>query len=91
MDKFLSEEQEREFEKQKTGIDFLLDMLGGTEQGPIDFKLMKAQKDLNNAMHNLMSKSNFLNMDNEPKKAVLSILKQAIEVINDITKSQEEI
>lgn len=91
MEKFLSEKQERDLEKKKAGIDFLLDLLGGTEEGPIDFKLMKAHRDLSNAMNNLISKSDFTDMDDEPKKAVLNILKQATEVINDITKSQEEI
>lgn len=42
MGKFLSEEQEKEFEEKSSAVDFLLDMLGGTEEGPIDFKLMKA-------------------------------------------------
>lgn len=65
-------------------------MLGGTEEGPIDFKLMKAQRDLNKSMHELMGKSDFLKMDNEPKKAILNILQQAIEVINDTSKSLEE-
>ena len=64
-------------------------MLGGTEEGPIDFKLMKAQRDLNKSMHELMGKSDFLKMDNEPKKAILSVLQQAIEVIKDASKSLE--
>lgn len=90
MGKFLSEEQEKEFEEKSSAVDFLLDMLGGTEEGPIDFKLMKAQRDLNKSMHELMGKSDFLKMDNEPKKTILNILQQAIEVINDTSKSLEE-
>lgn len=90
MGKFLSEEQEKEFEEKSSAVDFLLDMLGGTEEGPIDFKLMNAQRDLNKSMHELMGKSDFLKMDNEPKKAILNILQQAIEVINDTSKSLEE-
>ena len=89
MGKFLSEEQEKEMEAKSSAMDFLLDLIGGGEDGPIDFKLMKAHRDLSRAMHDLMLKEDFLKKDDEPKKAVLSILQQAIEVIKDTSNSLE--
>ena len=92
MDKLFSEEQKKEIEKKSAGLDFLLDMIADSEDAPIDFKLMKAHKDLGRSMHDLMANPKFLKMkDDEPKKAVLNILQQAIETVKDATKKMEEI
>lgn len=89
MENFLSEEQEKEIKAKSSAMDMLLDLIGGGEDGPIDFKLMKAHRDLSKAMHDLMTKEGFLKKDDEPKKAILSVLQQAIEVIKDASKSLE--
>lgn len=89
MDDILSEEQQKEFQKKSGAIDFLLDLLGGSKDGPIDFRLLKADKDFNLAVKDLMKKDGFTKLEDEPKLALINFYQQGIELVKEISSKLE--
>jgi len=90
MESIFNEDSIKEIEKKSAGIDFLLDLIGGSKDGPIDFRVLKADRDFNRAVKGLMSKKGFLKLDDEPKLAMINFYEQGLRLVKDINAKIEE-
>lgn len=87
MENIFNEEQIKEIKRKSAGIDLLLDIIGGSKDGPIDFRVLKADKDFNRAIKNLMSTRDFIKMPDEPKLALISFFEQGMRLVKDINSN----
>lgn len=79
----------KNFKKKSGAIDFLLDLLGGSKDGPIDFRLLKADRDFNLAVKDLMKKDGFTKLEDEPKLALMNFYQQGMELVKEISSKLE--
>lgn len=81
---------ENERKKMNDVIDGFLDMMGG-EDGPIDFQIMKYNRDNSKVFMNIMTKNEFLKLDdqNEIKQALLKFQKESNKFLKEIQEKIE--
>ena len=76
-------------EKASGAMDFLLEMIISMEDCPIDFKVLKANKDFSNEVHKLFGKNEFYDLEDEYKMGLINFFNQGIELIKDLNKKIE--
>jgi len=87
MGSIFNEEAMKEIQRKSAGIDLLLEIIGGSKDGPIDFRVLKADKDFNRAVKGLMSKRSFIQMPDEPKLALISFFEQGMKLVKEINSN----
>lgn len=76
-------------EKIKANIEFIdkmLDVFGGDEDSPIDFKIMKFRNDVIRTSEKIMLNEKFLRMndDSELKKTVLKFFEEGSKILKEL-------
>ena len=90
MGSIFNEDSIKEIERRSAGIDMILDFIGGSKDGPIDFRVLKADRDFNKAVRDMMLKKGFLKLDDEVKLALMNFYEQGIELVKDMNAKIEE-
>lgn len=74
-------------EERKDFFDKLINFLGEDENAPMEFRIMKAHRDLGNAFSAIMTNKAFLKMndDNELKQTVLKFFEEGTNLLKEIS------
>lgn len=78
-------------EESKNFINELIDLIGGDEKSPIDFKILKAHKDYEQCFSKIINNKKFIKMDDdsEIKKTMLKLLEESIKIFKEIDEKIE--
>ena len=81
---------EKERKDMNVLIDEILNVCGG-EDGPVDFQIMKYDRDNSKVFMNIMTKNEFLKLDdqNEIKQALLKFQKESNKFLKEIQEKIE--
>lgn len=81
-----------EMKKENEAFNVLLNLLGGEENSPIDFKIMKAHRDLFNESKKVMTNRKFIRLDddNELKKTMLKVFDENLKLVREINEKLSE-